>query len=336
MRFCFGSAAMNPSLECELTRVQMKRYLGGEELPEPLMEELEQHVHACASCRHYLDTQKLKLAAKLSGAKAEKVKSPVEPKGPKDSDVFHEPKQKLFTPKTLGLAAALALVLFAMSAVAKDPTIVFGRKASSALAAADKEQPSEDHSDEGAESDEADPHEEEAPKKVGEIMTGESVKKELEEKKAKEAEAAAGHGDSHSEDGHTAPETHSSSPAKADSHDSTGHASADSHSAPATAKHDESHATKPEPKKPEPKKPDMALVVAENGKTKKEPAPKPRPTAKASAPRKTGTKSKRPIQTRKSSPQASKAKPSRARTSSGKSSGSGSIKIYDSKGNPIN
>lgn len=331
---------MNPSLECELTRVQMKRYLGGEELPEPLMEELEQHVHACASCRHYLDTQKLKLASKLSGAKAEKVKAPVEPKGPKDSDVFHEPKQKLFTPKTLGLAAALALVLFAMSAVAKDPTIMFGRKASTALSAADKEkQTGEAGSDEvGADSSKSD-EEDASHSKVGEIMTGESVKKDLENQKAEDAKAAD-HSDPHAADGHTEadPEKTAKPTSEPDPHDAAGHSE---------AKPDTAHSDKPadshEPKQPEAKpteaKPevkkasDMSLVVAEHGKTKKEPAPKPRPEATKTAPRKTSTASKRRSSVKRSTP---KRAASPRRSSPAKSSGSGSIKVYDSQGRPVN
>jgi hypothetical protein len=330
---------MNPSLECELTRVQMKRYLAGEELPEPLMEELEQHVHVCGSCRHYLDTQKLKLAAKLSGAKAEKVKAPVEPKGPKDSDVFHAPKQKLFTPKTLGLAAALALVLFAMSAVAKDPTIIFGRKASTALSAGDKEKPTDEQ---GTDEETTDPHEGEedsSHKKVGEIMTGETVRKELEEKEAAEAAKAAEEKVSHSSGGHEeADSAHSAKPElvkeepKPAAHD-------ESHAADAAheTKTDSSHASKPEtPQAKAPKKPDMALVVAEHGKTKKEPAPKPRPsTAKASSskPRVSNSAKKR-----RSTAQRSSAKRSSApkKSSAQRPSGSGSIKIYDSQGRPVN
>ncbi len=302
---------MNPSLECELTRVQMKRYLGGEELPEPLMEELEQHVHACASCRHYLDSQKLKLAAKLSGAKSDKVKAPVEPKGPKDSDVFHEPKQKLFTPKTLGLAAALALVLFAMSTIAKDPTILFGRKASTALAAAEKEkpeaEPTDENSDETTDDSDHDSH-----SKIGEIMTGESVKKELEDQKAKEAELAAKLDDSHETE---KPPSEPSQP--------------DSHTSPETS-HQTAPAAKSEPK-PEPKKQDMALIVAEHGTTKKEPLPKPRPEAKASAPRRSSPPAKKPSSSRRSTHNAAPKKSTPA-----KAGGTGSIRIYDSQGRPIN
>lgn len=303
---------MNPSLECELTRVQMKRYLGGEELPEPLMEELEQHVHACPSCRHYLDTQKLKLAAKLSGAKAEKIKAPQEPKGPKDSDVFHEPKQKLFTPKTLGLAAALALVLFAMSAVAKDPTLIFGRKASAAMASSEKDQPVEDE-DHDENHEEAEETSTTSKKKVGEIMTGETVRQELKEKE--EADLAK-------DEAHSAPQK------TAD----PGH---ESHPEPEAKKPDpaEHHVTKtapepkPEAKHEEKKAPDLSLVIAENGKTKKEPAPRPRPQA--------ATPKRAPAVTRKSSPR----KVSPKRSSSPKpapAKGSGSIKVYDSQGRPIN
>lgn len=330
---------MNPSLECELTRVQMKRYLAGEELPEPLMEELEQHVHVCASCRHYLDTQKLKLAAKLSGAKAEKVKAPVEPKGPKDSDVFHAPKQKLFTPKTLGLAAALALVLFAMSAVAKDPTIIFGPKASTALSAADQEKLADEKGTDEETTDSHEGEEDSSDKKVGEIMTGETVRKELEEKEAEEAAKAAEEKDSHTGEGHDeADAAHSTKPEPVKEEPKpTAHE--DSHAADAAheSKADSGHAAKSEtsPAK-EPKKPDMALVVAEHGKTKKEPAPKPRPSAAkstSSRPKAAASSNKRRSSVKRTSAQRSSAP---KRSSSQRPSGSGSIKIYDSQGRPVN
>lgn len=301
---------MNPSLECELARVQMKRYLGGEELPPKLMEELEQHVRACASCSHYLDSQKLKLAAKLSGAKQEKVKPAPVPVGPKDSAVFTKPKQAWLTPKTLGLAAALALVLFAMSAVAKDPTLLFGPKASTVrpLASSSSQEGEEEPSPHvKGEDDEpaGDPDEEAEP--IGKIMTGETVQKEIEDSLKPKAEP-----DSHEGEAVKEPDN---KPKEAESHESG------------------STAEPPEPAKPEPE-PKMDLIVAEEGGAKKKPAPAPHPKAVPSdQPKRSSARrvpqAKRPIQRQASKPNAN-------RRPAPRPSPSGSVRIYDASGAPIN
>jgi hypothetical protein len=326
----FEVSAMNPSLECELARVQMKRYLGGEELPPQLMEELEQHVHACASCSHYLDAQRLKLAAKLSGGKPKQVKEPKAPTGPKDTDVFTKPKQVWLTPKTMGLAAALALVLFAMSAVAKDPTLLFGPKASSARPAgsltgdpetnppSESEGEPDSHGEKTGEEEKsgADGH-----STVGEIMTGETIQKEI------EASQKSG---AHSESG----QSHEADPEKPAKDPEAEHTPASDHSSDPVKKPD-SHSEPAKPVKEPVKEPDMALVVAEEGKTTKKAAPAPHPKAvpagsKAKKPAhrsliRRSTSSHRSQSSRRSSP------PAASRPSSG-----GSIRVYDSSGNPLN
>lgn len=293
----------------------MKRYLGGEELPPKLMAELEQHVRACASCSYYLDAQKLKLAAKLSGARQEKVKAAPTPKGPKDSDVFTKPKQAWLTPKTLGLAAALALVLIAMSAVAKDPTLLFGPKASSVrpLPSADQHEadPKADaksQSSEESHEEEPDSHPGDEHKEIGKIMTGETVQKEIEESLKPKPESES---ESHGKEG-----GHESSSASVDDH-STESAKKPPH----------------EPVKPEPE-PKMDLIVAEEGGAKKKQAPAPHPktvpviASDRSAPRRTSS-------ARRPAPHQA-AKPASSRRPATKPSPSGSIRIYDASGAPIN
>lgn len=301
---------MNPSLECELARVQMKRYLGGEELPPKLMEELEQHVRACSSCSHYLDSQKLKLAAKLSGAKQEKVKAVPAPKGPKDSEVFTKPKQAWLTPKTLGLAAALALVLFAMSAVAKDPTLLFGPKAASVRPGANLDVPAnEEEPSSGSEGHEGEKHEESADdqKPIGKIMTGETVQKEIEESLKPQANNES-HGDEEEHESKVEPK-----PEEGHGPDSPKKAA--------------------EPAKPEPE-PKMDLIVAEEGGSRKKPAPAPHPKAlPASSPKKS---SARRIPQVKAPAKRQASKPITASRPASRPSTSGSIRIYDANGAPIN
>lgn len=303
----------------------MKRYLGGEELPPQLMEGLEQHVHACASCSHYLDAQRLKLAAKLSGGKPEKVKEPQPPKGPKDKEVFTKPKQAWLTPKTMGLAAALALVLFAMSAVAKDPTLLFGPKASSTRPAGSLTGGHEADPDAEAEGDshgekvsEGDQHSESS-SKVGEIMTGETVQKEIEDslKEEDHSEGEKAHEPEADPQVEKMPDDHASAPEQTDS--STGKAAA-SHSEPA------------KPAKEPAKEPDMALVVAEEGKSPKKVAPAPHPKAapEAAKPRKTSHRA--PSRRATSKRRTSQPKPLAGQPAAG----GGSIRVYDSAGNPIN
>lgn len=308
----------------------MKRYLGGEELPPQLMEELEQHVHACASCSHYLDAQRLKLAAKLSGGKVKQVKEPKAPTGPKDSDVFTKPRQPWLTPKTMGLAAALALVLFAMSAVAKDPTLLFGPKASTTRpAGALKEDPEGEssHQADGEEAPDSDKSVEEetsgseSHSKVGEIMTGETVQREIEasqndsshEQPDSSHDSGSKESSGKAEDGHAPSHAPTVAPAKKpDSHSDAGEV----HSEPA-------------------KEPDMALVVAEEGKAPKKAAPAPHPKAAPAKPKARRSLHRAPTRKPSSSHRSSVSRRSSKPAASGHTSG-GSIRVYDSAGNPIN
>ncbi len=319
---------MNPSLECELARVQMKRYLGGEELPPKLMEELEQHVRACSSCSHYLDTQKLKLAAKLSGSKQESVKAAPAPKGPKDSDVFTKPRQAWLTPKTLGLAAALALVLFAMSAVAKDPTILFGPKASAVRPSAEGEAKEGSVDSPGEEADGGESHKEEAAEseseghgQVGKIMTGETVQKEIEDS-LKHSEEPESHDSS--DNSEPKPEESQAKTSPGDSHESQ----ASSEPAP---KREEGHH---KPVQPEPA-PKMDLIVAEEGGSKKHKAPAPHPKVAPSSQSRRSSSVRRASHPRKPAPRPG-SKPRSVRRSESKPSSSGSVRIYDANGAPIN
>ncbi|MCG9894136.1 MAG: hypothetical protein MH204_01510 [Fimbriimonadaceae bacterium] len=128
---------MKVGLECELARVQMKRYLAGEELPQVLVEGLESHVRVCASCRRHLDRQRLRLADELAGRKGTPNDEPGDesPVGPAGAQVFTTPQKwrALVQPKPLLLSLGLAAVLVVMSIVARDPGTLFGPKASDRL-----------------------------------------------------------------------------------------------------------------------------------------------------------------------------------------------------------
>lgn len=129
------------SLECGLTQSQIKRILRGEELPAPLMSDVEQHLRACDECQNFLDATKLELAAQIASrtqAKPEAKKPaavPTQPKRKKPTKAAAEAYQSPAPPaglkngKTLALSIGLAAVLILMSTVLRDPTKLFGPKA---------------------------------------------------------------------------------------------------------------------------------------------------------------------------------------------------------------
>lgn len=312
------------NLECELARVQMKRYLGGEELPPELMSGLETHVKSCKSCKQHLDEQRLKLANQLAGTKApplwERLKEKLPKPEPKDPNVFAPPSplHGALNPKTLVLSCCLAVVLFAMSAVAKNPSMVFGPKASTSLAPG-KEVAAKAHGDEDSHGKSASSHDEEA-------SSGHH-----DEEKPKDHSEEDSHGDkSHSDAG----DSHGDAK-KEEAHDKHGPAESekDAPTEPAPSKPEEEkkepepkrEEAKPEAKKPEAKKPEPSrtLLVADEGrKPRIKPAPRPRPRTTPTARR-----AKPPV--RRAEPR--RAAPPRAASSPRKNS----IRVYDANGKPI-
>ena len=142
------------TIECQISTVLMKRFLDGDDLPQELLDGLEQHLKACPSCREIVNNEKVTIEDMLDG--------PPEPKGiqallgrftgkqTSGALVTTHPTQALIhagqvthsappglavfkNPKVLVLSSALALTLIAMSTVLKDPTKLFGNRASEAI-----------------------------------------------------------------------------------------------------------------------------------------------------------------------------------------------------------
>jgi hypothetical protein len=326
------------SLECELARVQMKRYLAGEELPSDLQKALEGHVRACASCRSHLNEQRLKLAGDLAGKKgAEEAKKMIgeSPKpGPSGEKVFAPPHplHGALNLRTLALSGCLAVVLFAMSAVAKDPSLIFGPKAGSKLPAASTDSKEEGHGDrkdaKGVTDDHGakkDPHD-----------SGHSSDK---------TEKSAGDGSEKSTSDHS-PVEEKPVPADPDSHSSEKAHGSEPEPSPSEhgeASHQESVKKTPEPKpdadhkaaepvkEPEPQK---DLLVANEGaapKIKTPPRPRPRVSPKSAA--RSAKASRRPTQVKRSRP-SGPAKATRNAPPQAPKPASG-IRVYDANGRPL-
>ena len=154
------------NIECQIAQAQLRRYLTGEDMPNVVVGELETHLKNCPECMDAAQTlrESLKgvLSRKISGKPEPKVVAPVakrleepvlkqlaqrEEPAPAVShavvqtpaDVLNQPDSD-FKPtnikkgsnmKTLAYSGALALVLVLMSTVFKNPTTLFGPRASS-------------------------------------------------------------------------------------------------------------------------------------------------------------------------------------------------------------
>lgn len=326
--FCLA-AEMNPSLECELARALMGRYLAGEEISAEPMRQLETHVKACAGCRAHLDEKRLELANGLSGLKPKKAapwakwtaaKQPKEVDGAK---VFTKPQTSPLNVKTLSLSIGLAFVLFAMSAVAKDPTTLFGPKAAGTLPKAwtDPEAQEPETKPAGDAKDEEADGSHSAPKDPA-VLDGSHA--------ATTPSSQPSGPDDHGNHGHGQTETGPADPSaqqepepnpSAAHSPEPGHSAAGSHAGSKKEGHAEPAAhAEPEPK-PAAKDSPKALLVAEEGKpTRVKAAPAPRPRA-VPARRRASVRTSKPARRTKPAP-------SRPRPSSG-------IKVYDSEGNLI-
>lgn len=146
------------NIECQIAQAQLRRYLTGEDMPNAVVNELETHLRNCADCMAAAQT----LRESLRGVLTSKItgKPTSEPRRPREetrhepaiakavatgmaavqtpADVFdapdeqfkHKPAKKKSNFKTLAYSGALALVLVLMSTVFKDPTALFGPRAS--------------------------------------------------------------------------------------------------------------------------------------------------------------------------------------------------------------
>jgi hypothetical protein len=150
------------NIECQIAQAQLRRYLTGDEMPNNVVSELETHLKHCPECMDAAQT----LRESLKGVLSRKIAGKPEPKLPEPAprrtespvvqteepapaashamvqtpaDILSQPDSD-FKPtnvkkgsnmKTLAYSGALALVLVLMSTVFKDPTTLFGPRASS-------------------------------------------------------------------------------------------------------------------------------------------------------------------------------------------------------------
>jgi hypothetical protein len=141
------------SIECQLVRAQIGRYLGGEPLSKEAMRQLEVHLVACDDCRGALSSRKAELRAKMSteGFDA-KPKPKVDPESIAYKAVVdykaiesatnaasakpakpEKPTRSTNFTKPLALTAVLAVVLVAMSRFSGGNGLSFGPNALTAL-----------------------------------------------------------------------------------------------------------------------------------------------------------------------------------------------------------
>lgn len=145
------------TIECQLTQAQMKRYLAGADFPEAIVAALERHLKACPECMEEANKQRLALggapveiahavveesapkglAGKAKGLFQRSAAKPVEAQpliaAPGDSADTVSTLSFLKTPKNLVLSGSLAIVLVLMSTVLRNPTNLFGPRATAAL-----------------------------------------------------------------------------------------------------------------------------------------------------------------------------------------------------------
>ena len=148
------------SIECQLTQAQVKRYLAGADFPDEIVAAVERHLKACPDCMAEANRQRESLggapaeiaqavvAQNVKSSPLDKIKALakrdkvattppqglIAPRGEKPYPA--DPLKAIKTPKNLILSGSLAAVLVVMSTVMKNPTNVFGPRASSQLSAA--------------------------------------------------------------------------------------------------------------------------------------------------------------------------------------------------------
>lgn len=154
------------NIECQIAQAQLRRYLTGEEMPQALVTDLEAHLKNCPDCKGAAQQQRESLSGVLSAkimgnatpereiqekgsaipkrfvrrpepaqerpvlAKAA-VQTPLDIlDSPDEEYAAKKPVKKPTNLKTIGYSVGLAVVLVLMSTVFKDPTSLFGPRAS--------------------------------------------------------------------------------------------------------------------------------------------------------------------------------------------------------------
>lgn len=157
---------------CQLARVQLRRYMAGDEIPEPLLEELRSHLNECEGCKSESVRLRDALASVAPGTSPAPGSVPAGTRfGLMDRLLAMIPaipegrlKSALKAPKTVGLSIGLAVVVVLLSTVFRNPTAALGPKASeSATLAKEAEAAGEEQKDAAAHGDESTAEDESEP-----------------------------------------------------------------------------------------------------------------------------------------------------------------------------
>ena len=155
------------NIECQIAQAQLRRYLTGEEMPNVIVTDLETHLRHCPECMSAAQTLRESLKSVLSGKITGKpeapkqvltpaalqdevitlaetssqavpigravVQSPLNLLDAPDSDFRPKKAPRKSNLKTLLYTSALAALLVLMSTVFRDPTRLFGPRASTVV-----------------------------------------------------------------------------------------------------------------------------------------------------------------------------------------------------------
>ena len=133
------------NLECKLAQAQLARYISGEPISPDILRHLEDHVAECRECKAEISERKRALETVLTPSHA--VVQLPQGELEENSKPLSAARERLLTAlsgatptkkkdfrKPLLLATALAVVLFAMSYISKDPTRLMGNTVADRIA----------------------------------------------------------------------------------------------------------------------------------------------------------------------------------------------------------
>lgn len=308
------------TIECHIATVLMKRFLDGEDLPNELLSDLEQHIKSCSNCQATVNDEKHSIEEVLDGptesssgiaALAGKfglktaTATGFATAYPTDALIASARMTSTTTPggiaafknpKVLFLSCGLAITLIAMSTILRDPTMIFGKKATlpaTIVSSENKEADPEAHS--VSTGDEHSDHTEESPAATAVHDLGEKI-----EESPKDEHSAPEENESHSASASAAKADHAEQLIEKPTNYRGGHI--------------------PGEKTVEP---NNVVLIGSEGIKDQSPTKESKPVSK---PKQTPTQKKTSV--RKSSSTAKKSPPPTKKSTSG-------IKIYDTNGKPI-
>lgn len=135
------------NIECKLVQAQLNMIVAGEKFPRDVLEDVDDHLRVCADCRESLEAKKNALRRRVELAAPETVPTKVGAPNVnlgggipaayapthavaqiEDDEPVSEKTIKQWKPVIYSVG--LALILVAMSWIARDPTRLFGERAS--------------------------------------------------------------------------------------------------------------------------------------------------------------------------------------------------------------